>query len=118
MDTGHDNMFWLVLTFYRMKNKFFQNCLKLPKNYFRTIKNRPQDFWPIQRVGWVAQTNPRKFPIFKTCRVGQKTQHVGYKTHFVACKIQMVEVSGLLVKYTCKIKGSIQNNVRLKRALS
>ena len=31
----HKNVFWHFLGW---KNNFFQNCLKLPKNHFRTLK--------------------------------------------------------------------------------
>ena len=55
-------MFWHFLGW---KNKFFQNCSKLPKNHFRTIKIL--FFFQIFRDykgGWVFQTKSGKFQIF------------------------------------------------------
>ena len=42
-----------ILEFFRVKNNFFQNCSKLPKNHFRTIKILFffPDFWILE--GWV-----------------------------------------------------------------
>ena len=55
-------MFWHFLGW---KNKFFQNCSKLPKNHFRTIKIL--FFFQIfcnYKDGWVGETKSGKFQIF------------------------------------------------------